>query len=59
MEKREGQKIPFTPPYLIFWMVDTSLLREESFLFKIQRIRRKITKFTCRNDADHVERKLK
>lgn len=54
-----GQKIPFAPFYLIFWMVDTSLLREENFFFKIQRTKRKNTKFTCRNDTDHAECKLK
>jgi hypothetical protein len=40
--------VPPVVSYLVFWMVDTSLLREESFLFKIQRTETKSTKFTCR-----------
>ena len=43
----------------MFRMVDTSLLREESFLFKIQKTMRKNTKFTCKSDTDHGEYKLK
>lgn len=37
-----------SPSYLVFWRVDTSLLREQSFLFKIQRVIRKKAKLTFR-----------
>ena len=37
-----------SPSYLVFWRVDTSLLREQSLLFKIQRVIRKKAKLTFR-----------
>lgn len=39
--------------YLVFWMVDTSLLREDSFFFRSHRTETKNTKFTCRNNTEY------
>lgn len=50
-----GVVCPSDPPHLVFWRVDTSLLSEESLLFRIQMVIRKKAKLICRNPTRHVE----
>ena len=50
-----GAVCPSGPSHLVFWRVDTSLLSEESLLFRIQMVIRKKAKLICRDPTRHIE----
>lgn len=50
-----GVVCPSDPSHLVFWRVDTSLLSEESLVFRIQMVIRKKAKLICGNPTRHIE----
>ena len=46
---------PSDPSHLVFWRVDTSLLSEESLIFRIQKVIRKKAKLICKILTRHIE----